>query len=268
MHLSAELIDGYRRDGIACIRGALDPASIKQLRDAWAWSMSHLGPLASPLIAGRDDGWQDLCNPAALTQYRDVLLHSPVADLTAALWGERDVWFMYEQVFHKTAGAAVRTPWHQDTSYLAVKGEHLLVMWITFEAIPAELSLEFVRGSHLGPLYNTSRFDSQDFTAPIFDSADMPRLPDIEANREAFDLVSYAVEPGDVVVFHPSVLHGGAPTDPGHPERSTLTLRFFGPNARYEGRPGPSGPFYPEVQQSLAEGEPFRHPRFLKVRSA
>lgn len=266
VQLSKEVIDSYRQDGAVCLRAALDVDSMTQLLDAWTWSMNNKGPLASPLLQGRDDGWQDLCNPKSLPHYRDVLLSSPLADLTAALWGEQDVWFMYEQVFHKTRGSAARTPWHQDTSYLTVNGEHLLVMWISFEAIPTPLSLEFVRGSHRQPLYNTSRFDPTDPTLPIAESDSVPRLPNINANRAAYDIVSFGVTPGDVVIFHPSMLHGGAPTDPNHPERRTLTLRFFGPDARYEERPGPVGPFYPQVQNTLTPGAPFRHPRFLKLR--
>lgn len=268
MQLTPDVMTSYERDGAVCLRGALDAASLASLFDAWSWSMHNRGPLATPLLQGRDDGWQDLCNPHALPQYRTALLQTPLADLTAALWGEPDVWFMYEQVFHKIGGSAARTPWHQDTSYLTVNGAHLLAMWISFESIPAPLSLEFVRGSHRTALYNTSRFDKADPTAPIFASATMPRLPDIEAQRSAFDIFSFAVAPGDVVVFHPSMLHGGAPTDPHHPERRTLTLRFFGPDARYEERPGPAGPFYPQVQRTLTPGAPFRHPRFLKLRGS
>lgn len=29
--------------------------------------------------------------------------------------------------------------------------------------------------------------------------------------RAAFDILAWAVDPGDVVVFHPAMLHGGAP---------------------------------------------------------
>lgn len=70
----------------------------------------------------------------------------------------------------------------------------------------AHESLEFVKGSHLGPMDNTSAFDSDDDTKPILDDLD---LPDIEAERDAHAIVSWAVEPGDVVVFHATVLHGG-----------------------------------------------------------
>ena len=264
--LTRELIDTYRHDGAVCLRGVLNDTAMTQLFAAWSWSINNKGPLASPLIPGQDDGWQDLCNPLALPHYREALLSSRLAELAAELWGEQDVWFMYEQVFHKTRGGAARTPWHQDTSYLTVNGSHLLVMWISFEAIPAPLSLEFVRGSHRQALYNTSRFDPSDPTRPMIDSDAVPRLPNIDTNRDAHDIFSFAVTRGDVVVFHPSMLHGGAPTDNRYPERRTLTLRFFGPDARYEDRPGAVGPFYPEVQNTLTPGAVFRHPRFLKLR--
>lgn len=91
-------------------------------------------------------------------------------------------------------------------------------------------------------------------------------LPNIEAERGAFDIVGFATEPGDVVAFHTSTLHGGGPVDRSTPERRTLTLRFFGEDVMSASRPGPAGPFY-EDTQGLAPGAPFRHPRFLRVRS-
>ena len=45
----------------------------------------------------------------------------------------------------------------------------------------------------------------------------LPRLPNIEVERAAdpgaFDIVSFASEPGDVLLVHPGSLHGGAPVD-------------------------------------------------------
>ncbi len=194
-----------------------------------------------------------------------MLLSSPLPPLVGDLWGSSDVWFMYEQVFLKEGGESRRTPWHQDSSYLAVGGRDLAVAWISFDPVSATDSLEFVRGSHHGPLFNGSRFELGDDTAPLFPGDDLPRLPDIENNRAAFDIVSFAVEPGDVVVFHPAVLHGGAPTHPGQ-RRRTLTLRFFGPDAVYESRPGRAGPRGGGIHRRLRPGDPFRDPSFLKLR--
>ena len=212
----------FRRDGAVLLTGALDAYALEETRKAYDWSLAHPGPGASK-VRQHDTGalfYQDLYNPGCLDAYRHMLQTTCVADITAAVWGSPDVWFMYEQVFLKEGGEARRTPWHQDSSYLAVAGEHLMVMWITFDAVPQAESLEFVRGSHRGLLYNGSRFDLNDDTAPLHYTEAVPRLPDIQAARDRFDIVSWAVEPGDVVLFHPATLHGGAPTHPGQRRRT------------------------------------------------
>jgi len=194
-----------------------------------------------------------------------MLLASPLPALIADIWGPPDVWFFYEQVFLKEGGETRRTPWHQDSSYLAIDGAHLAVAWITFEPTSAADSLEFVRGSHKGVLHATSRFDPNDDTAPIHPDTQLPRLPDIEGDRSKWDIVSFATEPGDVVLFHPKMLHGGAPTHPGT-RRRTLTLRFFGEDAVYDARDSFGAPNAGGYHARLKTGDPFRDPSFLKLR--
>jgi ectoine hydroxylase-related dioxygenase (phytanoyl-CoA dioxygenase family) len=114
-------------------------------------------------------------------------------------------------------------------------GSQLVACWISLDALPKEHCLEFVRGSHKGPLYNGSAFAAHDDTAPLYKHSKLPRLPDIQADRGAFDIVSWDVEPGDVIVFHLGVLHGGAGTAPGL-RRRTISMRFLGPNVVFDGR--------------------------------
>ena len=103
----------------------------------------------------------------------------------------------------------------------------------------------------------------------------LPRLPDIEAHRDDYEIVSFAVEPGDVVAFHPAMLHGGAATRPGK-QRHTLSLRYFGEDARVAWRPGDTmeriakigdGPnIHPMTRaKRLGEGALFRDSGFPKV---
>lgn len=264
MHLTTTDLERFRQDGVILLPGLLDAAWVRACLDAWTWSTTHPGPLASGLLPGSSSAFQDLCNPAAATVYERIIHDSPLADAAQSLWQGSPVWYMYEQVFHKS-GAAGRTPWHQDTSYLAVDGSHLIAFWISFEPLPASHGLEFVRGSHRGPLYNTSRFDVTDPTLPIFPSDAVPRLPDVETRRGEFEIISYATRPGDVVAFHTSVLHGGGAVDRDVTERRTLTLRFFGDDAVSAIRPGVAGPFYEDIKV-LQPGDAFRHVRFPKVR--
>lgn len=228
----------FLRDGVLHLPGALPAETLHAAEAAYTWSIEHPGPGAARLPA-RGDGtfYQDLANPAALPVYTPLVRAPAIADLVTTLFGQPDAWFMYEQIFLKENGTTRRTPWHQDTPYLPVEGRDLLVMWITFEPVDAAHALEFVRGSHNGPLYDGSRFDPDDDTAPLYGTGDFPPLPDIEADRAAWDIVSWDVRPGDVLLFHPSALHGGAPTHRGM-RRRTLSLRFFGADARVAQRPG------------------------------
>lgn len=256
----------YHRDGVIHLPRIFDAPALHHAQQLFEWSLDH--PTASacefyPNEPGRF--YQDLCNPEAALAYREFLEHSVAADIVADLWGSEDVWFLYEQVFLKDGEAMRRTPWHQDAPYLALDGEELAVMWINFDPVARDQSLEFVRGSHHDVLYNGSEFNEDDDTSPIYASG-LPRLPDIEADRSAWDILSYAIEPGDIVVFHPAMLHGGAPTAAGI-RRRTLSLRFFGKSAIYAERPAPApAPLIAGLHDALSAGEPFRHPAFPRLR--
>jgi len=139
------------------------------------------------------------------------------------------------------------------------------VVWISLDPVPQPQSLEFCLGSHRGPLYNASTFKPGDPTDPLYKTGDLPRLPDVEAQRDGWTIRSWACEPGDIVLFHPSVLHGGGA--PGtNSRRRTLTLRFFGDDARYSKRPGPtSAPRVDGLHDRLRDGDPFRDPVFPRL---
>ena len=191
-----------------------------------------------------------------------MLRATPIADLVTSLWGDPQIWFMYEQVFLKDGGENRRTPWHQDASYLNVDGDHLAVVWITFEPVAQQDCLEFVRGSHRGTLYNTSAFNADDETMPIFDG--LPRLPDIEADRAAFDIVSWAIDPGDVLVFHPACSTEARPPTRGNVEaRSACASSDVMPCTSQ--RPAGGGPRVDGLHQRLVHGAPFRDPAFPEL---
>lgn len=255
----------YEEDGVVLLKDALDAPALAAAQGAYEWSLANPGPGATRFPSKTGGVFlNDLYNPRCLEGYRGMLEASPLPALIAGVWGASDVWFFYEQVFLKEGGETRRTPWHQDSSYLAIDGAHLAVAWITFDPTTEQDSLEFVRGSHKGVLYATSRFDPNDDTAPIHPGTSLPRLPDIEADRSGWDIVSFATQPGDVVLFHPKMLHGGAPTHAAT-RRRTLTLRFFGEDATYDARDSFGGPNAGGYHARLKTGDPFRDPAFLKL---
>ncbi len=265
MRISEGLQRRYEEDGVVKLDGVLDAHWLTEARMRFDWSSKNLGPhgKGGAWLDDSTETFEDKANPAAPAAYESFLRDSPLADLAAEMWDGGEVWFMYEQVFKK-AGVCRRTPWHQDSSYLAVDGRHLIVFWISLAPVPKSEALEFAAGSHRGPLYNGSTFDIDDPTDPIYPGTELPRLPDVDRNRDAWNIVSWDTELGDVLAFHPKILHGGGATTAA--ARETLSLRFFGPDAVYTARPGPCGPRIAGLHDSLADGAPFRHPAFLKLR--
>ena len=103
----------------------------------------------------------------------------------------------------------------------------------------------------------------------------------LRAERDKWDIVSWAVEPGDILIFHTAMLHGGGPTHLGQ-RRRTLSLRFFGDDAIYTPRlpailsessqevfpanDDASASTLAKLPRALSPGDPFRHPEFLKLR--
>ena len=178
----------------------------------------------------------------------------------------------------KKGGVGGRSPWHQDTSYLPWDGDHWANAWISFEAVPKANSLEIVRGSHRGVLHDGTDFrDANDPTAPLHGGGALPRLHDIEAERkinpDSYDVLSWATEPGDVVILHPGNLHGGGLVDEEFTERHTLVLRFFGDDATFRSLPTHSdsgyttaGFLFVEHLKNLEDGDPFRAPCFTQLR--
>jgi len=220
------------RDGVVMLKGALTADALAKVEAAVEWSLAHPSPSAVRFYPGEPATFFEDRGKSHAALVREIGLDA----MLGALWGVDRLWYLGEQLFLKEGGAARRTPWHQDTSYLRMTGSQLVACWISLDALPKEHCLEFVRGSHKGVLFNGSAFAAHDDTAPLYKRSRLPRLPDIQADRGAFDILAWDVDPGDIIVFHLGTLHGGAGTSPGL-RRRTVSLRFLGPDVVFDGRP-------------------------------
>ena len=80
--------------------------------------------------------------------------------------------------------------------------------WITVSPVPLERTFEFFAGSHQYPWYMPLTVLKKQ--AKWFQEGELKELPDVEANPEKYRVLSWALEPGDAVVFHMLTLHAGA----------------------------------------------------------
>ncbi|MGA7799289.1 MAG: phytanoyl-CoA dioxygenase family protein [Gammaproteobacteria bacterium] len=273
-----ELQARFSEDGVVCVRGALDRRGIDMAEAAFNWTLAHPGPGAREVLGGRPGAfYQDHANPHAFAAYRALLCDTGLADLVAKVINSESLWLLYEQIWLKEGAETLPTPWHQDLPYVPLEGDHLATLWLNLDPVAGSDSLEFVPGSHRGPLFNPTAFDPNDPSAAMFADGIWPPFPDIEATRDTWPIVCWAIDPGDVVIFHPAILHGGAATVAGG-RRRTISLRYFGDHAFCAERPeqgvadvdrlrredGGRDPI--EAMALKPPGTLFRHPGFPRLR--
>lgn len=229
----------YKEDGVLKLPGFLDADLLRKCEECFTWSLANPGPLAH--FTYKDTEHQhhvDNFNPAAVEMYHELVSAPVFGETMSEIFGSRHVWYFAEEIFFREGGKAGRSPWHQDTSYMPISGQQWANLWISFEELPRKNALEVVRGSHLGPLYDGTDFKDPANPANPLHGGEWKPLPDIQRERAAdpqsWDVVSFGITPGDVLMLHPNSLHGGAPVDLETPKRRTLVLRFFGDDAIFQ----------------------------------
>lgn len=259
-----ELKEQFWQDGVVHLPHVLDKEWLDLIELGIERNVRNPGPYGKKLYEGTErEMYLDYCNYGAVPEYRILLRDSPIVDVVAEVLSTEGLWLFFEQIWLKEPGLTRRTPWHQDAPSWITGGNHVCGFWITLDPLPAEESLEFVRGSHLGPMYAGTTLDPYDETAPKYPGSGWERTPDIEADRSSYDIVSFPNSPGDAVMFHPKVLHGGGSS---RNRRRTLSVRFFGDDVVYEERPGDPSPPFPGVAAALEPGEPLRSSWFPQLR--
>ena len=104
-------------------------------------------------------------------------------------------------------------------------------VWIAFDHVDqSNGAMEFVAGSHRsGRRYQP--FDFRHTDAVAMD--EFEPLPDVDAHRNEFRIVTWDLEPGDAVVFSALTLHGAAGNDTWDRRRRALSIRYTGDDARF-----------------------------------
>lgn len=239
----AGFAERFFRDGVLIVENAFSEQDMALIEAAWQGNFDNPSPLAQHLYAGSGGTFiQSVEDSSKKPAFRAMFAGTPVVDIARDVFGTGGVWYFHDQLFFKKGDPdkpVRRTPWHQDTPYHPIDGMKFVVFWIPLQDIPEEYALEVIRGSHRETLYNGSFFDPSDDTLPVYDEKEMPRLPDVEADRAQWDIVTCAMKRGDVLIFHPSCLHGGGPTPAGATRRS-LSLRMIGDDVQHVARPAPN----------------------------
>jgi ectoine hydroxylase-related dioxygenase (phytanoyl-CoA dioxygenase family) len=253
------LAGDFRRDGAVCVRGAFSPEQVALVERGIERNLAE--PSERALVASRpgDPGrfFEDFCNWQRIPEFEEFIRQSPAAALAGELMGSQHVRLFHDHLLVKEPGTRQATPWHQDQPYYNVEGSQNCSMWMPVDPVDRESTVEFVAGSHLGPWLMPRTF--MDSEAKWFPEGSLADLPDIEADRGSFEILSWELEPGDAVFFHMLTLHaaGGATR-----RRRAFSIRFLGDDATHAPRPWKTSPEFPGLADELPAGAPMEHDLF------
>ncbi len=258
-----ELAAAYARDGVVCVRQALSPDELADAARAIDAVLASHGPLAQVASAPGDPGsfTEDFCRWREITEIGRLARDSRLPRIAAQLMSTPQVRFYHDHVLVKEGGTRQRTPWHQDQPYYNVDGPGVSA-WIPVDPVPEAGCLELVAGTHRGPWLMPRTFLAGE--AKWFPEGSLAELPDIEADRAAFDIRRFDLQPGDAIFFDFLTVHG-APGFPYPGRRRVLSLRYLSAAARHAPRRWRTSPPFEGLDSELAAGAAMNHPLFPVV---
>jgi len=179
--------------------------------------------------------------------------------------GGSSVRLFHDHMLVKEPGTKAETPWHQDQPYYNVDGDLNCSMWAPVDPVALESTLEFNAGSHKrGWLMPRTFMDNQ---AKWFQEGSMSEIPQIEADRDAFEILGWELQPGDAVFFHMLTTHHSYGVQ-GVNRRRAFSLRFLGDDMVHAPRDWVTSPNFDGLNLEIPAGAPMDHPLFPVLREA
>ena len=255
-------IQEYSEKGAILLKKAFNIEWLSLLAEGIEKNRKDPGPYACQYTPADDEGdfYDDYCNWQRFDEYRDFLFKSPAAEIAGRLTQSSEMRIFHEHILVKEPKTSERTPWHHDQPYYCVDGEQVCSIWLPLDPVPRKAGLEFIAGSHAwGKMFMPKKFlTNEEYT---YEPGSFDSLPDIEANRDQYEILSWDLELGDCIVFHFKTLHGGAGNLSQRSRRRAFSSRWIGDDAVFADRPGETSPPFPELS-SFKQGDVLDHPIF------
>ncbi len=228
--ITTEEAAAFHRDGAVLLKQVLPAEWVALAADGLDHAIAEPDAMSQNLGPLRVDQF-----PAGRAgDLRRFVYESPVAEIVGQVLAS-PVCFYMDQLFSKPAGLVPPTAWHQDTCYYNVDGHDLVRAWVSPDHVARNVSLEVVRGSHRWnatyrplagrdpdrdpialerlrqaesdrPMLGAEAHQKWNYGVGVSDKS-LPPIPDVEANRDSFDIIGWEYEPGDVLLFHGHILH-------------------------------------------------------------
>jgi ectoine hydroxylase-related dioxygenase (phytanoyl-CoA dioxygenase family) len=239
--IADDKVERFWQDGAICLHGLFDADWVERMREATAYAMAHPGKLATGRNeADRKTFYVELGLWSSHMAFRDFVYESPAPAIARRFLRTSKMNLFFDQLFVKAPGAQNQTPWHQDQPYWPVHGRQVLSTWFAMDPVTlATGGLEYVRGSHdWNRVFHPESFRNDPVQAARMASLGGEKIPDIDADRDRHECLSWDMQPGDVLLHHGMCIHGAPANSSRDTPRRGYAVRWTGDDAQWDPRPG------------------------------
>lgn len=220
------LCDEYKKNGVVVVRKALSDEWLEHLRGAVEQELER---------NERYFAYRNMrTNPG---RFQDFCLNSGIGHIVADLARSSQTSLVFDQMFVKEPGTKTQTGWHTDQPYWPIDGP-IMTTWIALDYVDADNgALEFIPGSHAwGKKYRPFTTDKLGAFVKYLkqDDPQYSDMPDFEAERDQHEIVSWDLEPGDLLAFDGFIVHSAQGNRTSTRRRRGYAVRFATDNARYD----------------------------------
>ena len=262
MNIDSSIIYKYQSEGVAVLRKIISNYWIKKLQIGVKKNFEK--PSKYKCVYEKkgikEVFYDDYCNWQRIDEYKTFFINSGISKIVSQLMKSKKVNIFHEHVLIKEPGSIKKTPWHQDQSYYCVNGKDNCSLWIPLDLVNKSVCPEFIKGSHKW----NKQFLPTKFFGESYDHHDeeFEKIPDIEKNKNFYNIASWSLKPGDAIAFNFATVHG-APANKSKFLRRAFSARFTGDDATYHKRKGETSPPFPEVK--LKNGDKMDCPTFPRI---
>jgi hypothetical protein len=277
--VAAADIARYHRDGAVLLKGVLDADEVRLLQEGVDQVYADPGERSSVVRSPDGEGETLVLNypttrSAAL---RALMDRGVIAEVAGKVMQTPSAQLVFEQIFYKTRGRIVPTPWHQDTPFLRLRGYDMCRVWLSADYSPADITIQAVRGSHRWNVVFSPSTGERDpvvrqeerpgYNNDNLGDPGLPPPPDVARYRDSFDILAFEVEPGDALIFQGDMLHGASGRDFWDRPRRAFASMWGGPQLRYH---EPRGKAFPPPgnlrEHPVPDGAPIgEHPEVFPL---
>ncbi|MDE0673447.1 MAG: phytanoyl-CoA dioxygenase family protein [Caldilineaceae bacterium SB0662_bin_9] len=182
----------YARDGFAIVRQVIDESLVAEANRHVDWLIKH-NPDLPPERLGY---WLTPTDPFWMRLVSDPRL----VDVAAAVVGP-DVALFAADYIAKPPGTGQRVAWHQDASYWPLEPMQVVTLWVAYtESNRANGCVRVIPGTQHMSLQPRNP-DETDYQGEMLRGMDQSLISEDDA-------VDFILEPGDVSLHHPMIIHG------------------------------------------------------------